>query len=141
MRSQQFVLFCYFLITFTLPMNSKKLKTYNFNKYSQSDAKMDCLETKRDIPIPMEFTICFRHKKLFSPGNKHGLVSIGDVAEDGGLIGFIFGYWSWVPWAGAFFPSGHWIGLGDEFDSNFYLILLCFNSLLKYLLPFCTFNL
>ena len=117
------------LFIFTLTDNlgavsGEKVKAYNLNKYSPGEDNFDCLHTTRQqIPIPKEFSFCFRHKKVYYNGDVFGSLYIGKMKGNwtSNDHGFFFAYWYYEPWIGLLRPgikNAAWVAPAKKFDFN-----------------------
>ena len=102
---KQVFLLCSYI--FFLAAEGYKIKSYNFNKYSTSDFKFDCLHTSRtNISIPKTISFCYRYKPVVTPTLKWVTVFVGNVNNNwtqGFEVdrGFDFAIWSYGPWVAA----------------------------------------
>ena len=128
MLSQGNIFLFLFSVTNFLPINSFKIKSYNYNKYSPTDHHMDCVYHRGpNISIPREFSFCFRHMKTYtSTATFWSSIFIGSYHGNGSDIenprfGVQVDYWSYVPWIGLT-KSGDgnmaWVATSGETDFN-----------------------
>ena len=117
MKYKQHSLAFFFSLNYSIMLvQTFKIKSYHFNKHSQTLPNYDCLQTSRNISIPSKFSLCFRHMKTFnSPEDYWGNLYIGSTNVTNALsskIGLLFGYWDYSPWIGLYRPNsdvGAWV--------------------------------
>ena len=104
-------------------MDATKLKSYNLNKFTPYDSNFDCLHsTRKNISIPPEFSLCFRHKKI-QDGIFWGSIFVGNVGANwrSQEMGFEYLNWNYSPWLAITRPGvdkRSWVPMGESFDFN-----------------------
>ena len=117
------IIFCLFLICPILQGNGFRLKSYNLNKYTSSEHHLDCLHTVRKVPLPKEFTFCYRHKQLYNGGSwgrKGGSILLANYNHDWTVVktGIELAYWT-NPWIAIHHNrSMAWIKPGEGYGFN-----------------------
>ena len=102
---------------FLIAIHGYKLKSYNLNKYSSSYFEHDCLHTaKTTIIIPLDITICYRHKPVSTHAETWSKYFLGNLTKDWTQVekGFDFSIWPSGPWVGLRNNgTTTWVGMGE----------------------------
>ena len=82
----------FFLLLQILAAASSKMKSYHFNKYTNTEHHYDCLHSsKTRINVTSQFTFCFRHKQHYismkSWDQGRSYIFLGDLKDSGFVIG------------------------------------------------------